>query len=268
VTTLRLASSVILARPATPGFDVFMLRRNARSAFAPSAYVFPGGTVDASDASGESVARTLGLDPPRVASQFRARIPDALPSTEVPVGARMAPALFVAALRELFEEAGVLLARGPDGGSLVPDPAEDLAEAREALRAGRISFAEMLAARGWYADAGALTLFSHWITPANEPRRYNTHFFVAIAGAGHSPVADADETHDGVWIAPSRALEAHREGSFHLVYPTVKHLERLTEVASIDALREFAASKPIVTIEPTCSPEEGFTMPPELDRAW
>ncbi len=95
---------------------------------------------------------------------------------------------------------------------------------------GTLSFADFLAAHDWYADARALTLFSHWITPLSEPRRYNTHFFFAAAPPDQGALADAFETHDGIWIAPALALERQRAGTLHLVYPTIKHLERLAGV--------------------------------------
>ncbi len=104
---------------------------------------------------------------------------------------------------------------------------ERVAAERVALRSGGVSFGDFLAAHDWYADANALTLFSHWITPPSEPRRYNTHFFFAIAPPDQAALADASETHDGIWIAPQAALERRRTGSLHLVYPTIKHLERL-----------------------------------------
>ena len=81
-------------------------------------------------------------------------------------------------------------------------------------------------------NASALALFSHWITPPIEPRRYNTHFFFAIAPPSQDPLADAHETHDGIWIALAEALERYAQGTMHLVYPTIKHLERLCAFGS------------------------------------
>ncbi len=264
-----MASSVILARAADPGFETFLLRRNSRSAFAPGAYVFPGGTVDPSDAKAAE-SQTAGLEPDRLREAFRARVPAQLPTTQPPVDLAAAAALSVAALRELFEEAGVLLARtaggDPVGAAAIATP--EIEAARADVRNGRAAFADVLRARGWFADASALRLFSHWITPASEPRRYDTHFFLAIVPPDQAAVADADETHDGLWISPRAALDAYRNGTLHLVYPTIKHLERLAPFDSIDALRAFAAEKPVLTIEPSCAPDEGFVMPKELEGAW
>ncbi|HUZ49777.1 MAG TPA: NUDIX hydrolase [Candidatus Dormibacteraeota bacterium] len=117
-------------------------------------------------------------------------------------------------------------------------------------------------------DAGALSLFSHWITPPSEPRRYDTHFFIASAPLDQLAQADAVETHDGVWISPQRALERSRDGALYLVYPTIKHLERLLPFATVDEAIAFARRKPILTIMPSDSPANGFTMPAALENLW
>jgi 8-oxo-dGTP pyrophosphatase MutT (NUDIX family) len=165
-----------------------MARRSPGSPFAPDAYVFPGGTVDPQDGA-------------------------------------MPGALRNAAVRELFEEAGVRL-----------DPAE-------------------------------LTPFSHWITPPGEPRRYDTHFFFAQAPADQIARADAVETHDGIWISPAQALQRNRERKLHLVYPTIKHLERLLAFTSVEELAQFARTKPIHTICPDDA-GDSFVIPPELENEW
>jgi recombination protein RecT len=99
-----------------------------------------------------------------------------------------------------------------------------------------------------FADAGVLTLFSHWVTPESERRRYDVHFFLTRLPAGQHPVADATETHDGLWVAPNEALARGDRGSLLLIYPTRKHLERLAQFQSIDELLSFARSKPIHTV--------------------
>ncbi|MEO9169562.1 MAG: NUDIX hydrolase [Candidatus Baltobacteraceae bacterium] len=212
----------MLARPgAAGGIEILMVRRSARSAFAPDAFVFPGGTVDAQD-----YRPTLAWNDARIAAEFRATFSSALPSSEDAVQNDAARALVNAAVRELREEADIAI------------------------------------------PAGDLHLFSHWITPPTEPRRYNTHFFIAQATGAHIGVADSVETHDARWIAPARALALHRAEQMHLVYPTIKHLERLRAFAAIDELMRFTRSKPIVTIMPGAAPHEGFVMPPSLEGAW
>ena len=244
-----------------------MLRRSSRSSFVPDAYVFPGGTLDAADAEEAVRARTIGLDPQRLLAAFRATVPPELPADGAEVDVPLASALSIAALRELFEEAGIALARTAAGGALGADAHAGLVEARMRLRSGELTFASVLQERDWYADAAALLYFSHWITPPTEPRRYDTHFFLAIA-PDQTALADADETHDGLWIAPAAALERYRAGRFRLVYPTIKHLERIAPFSTIEALTAFARTKPVLTIMPTGSPYEDFAMPASLEDAW
>lgn len=114
----------------------------------------------------------------------------------------------------------------------------------------------------------ALTFFSHWITPEREPRRFNTYFFVAPAPPGAVGVADAVETHDARWLAPKEALDAYARGELYLVFPTIKHLERLTAFTGIDALLAFAREKPVVTIMPDRPPSEGVELPQALEGRW
>lgn len=266
MSTVRLAATVILARPP---FEVYLARRSASAAFAPDAFVFPGGTIEAQDASVAARSRTFGLESERLDREFRAAIPKELDSDESPIDRAAAASLLVAALRELFEEAGVLLARRENDGVIEAraDDVERIASERIAVRSGALPFADFLAAHGWYADARALALFSHWITPPSEPRRYNTHFFFARAPADQAALADAAETHDGLWISPAEALDRRRSGRLHLVYPTIKHLERLAAFDSVDAALEFARSKSVLTIMPK-ETDHDFEIPVSLENAW
>jgi 8-oxo-dGTP pyrophosphatase MutT (NUDIX family) len=264
VSDVRLAATVILVR--SP-LEVYLTRRSAASAFAPDAFVFPGGTIEAQDATVEAQARTIGLEADRLGQEFRASISPALPSSEPAVTQESARSLLVAALRELFEEAGVLLACDPSKRPITAPDSEQLSTQRVAVRKGELTFADFLSGHDWYADARALTLFSHWITPPSEPRRYNTHFFFAVAPPNQAARADAHETHDGIWIAPLQALELHREGAMHLVYPTIKHLERLSSFASVDDALRFARTKPVLTIMPATN-AGNFAIPPELENEW
>ncbi|MBV8639656.1 MAG: NUDIX hydrolase [Candidatus Eremiobacteraeota bacterium] len=218
---MRLASTVMLVRDGAIGLEVLMVRRSSHSAFAPDAFVFPGGTVDPEDYAAESDAWAS-----RIADEFRAQTPEELPATEEPVGTADARALVAAAVRELREEAAV---------DIAPD---------------------------------RLVLFSHWITPPTEPRRYNTHFFLAAGDASVTASADAFETHDAQWVAPSAALERYARGEMHLVYPTIKHLERLAGFERVADALSYARTKPILTIMPDRAPSEGFVMPEELEGAW
>lgn len=264
MSNVRLAATVILAR--SP-LEVYLTRRSGRSPFAPDAFVFPGGTVDPQDASPEAFGRAIGLEPEGLRAEFRATVPQSLASSEAATDEASARALKVAAARELFEEAGILLARDAAGGLLEDANSERLASDRVALQKGELTFADFLRLHDWFADMRALTLFSHWITPPSEPRRFNTHFFFAAAPPNQAAQADAHETHDGIWIAPERALERFRAGEMHLVYPTIKHLERLAAFDSIEAALRYARSKPVLTIMPA-DRGESFAIPPALEDAW
>lgn len=270
---VRLAATIMLVRPSSHdgALEVFMLRRSAHSAFAPDAFVFPGGTLEPADMSSEALQRSLGLEADRVVAEFRAQVPRDLPTTERAPTRQEAAGLFVAALRELFEEAGILLAAASDGQAIDSASWQSLAprlrEARGRLRLGDLTFAQLLESLGVRADARPLFLFSHWITPPSEPRRYDTHFFLARAPRDQAAFADAMETHDERWITPRNALEQNSAGTLHVVYPTRKHLERLTAFENIDDLFTYARTKPIATIMPATS-GDGFAMPAELENAW
>lgn len=270
---VRLAATVMLVRPTREtGFEVFMLRRSEASHFVPDVYVFPGGTLDQADISERSLARARGVDDANLRRQFRAQ---KAPSFPAPFGTpprREAAGLLVAAVRELYEEAGVLLACDAEGRPLSDS---DLAphrsflhESRARVQNGKMPFCEVLERIDAFANAGALELFSHWITPPGFPRRYDAHFFLAEASPDQAAVADAFETHDGVWIAPRAALEQYDAGAFRMVYPTIKHVERLARFETARELFEFARSKPIFSIMPDTAAEREFSMPAELEHAW
>jgi 8-oxo-dGTP pyrophosphatase MutT (NUDIX family) len=242
-----------------------MTRRSSGSAFAPGAFVFPGGVLERSDAGDAMRERCIGLDRQHLEAQL-ARATD---SGAAVAGDDLA-ALSITALRELFEEAGILIAVDA-AGECVP-AAEVFADAvqamREPIRRGALGFADFLRERDWFADARDVWLFSHWITPPTEPRRYDTRFFFAAAPADQAGSADACETHDGCWISPARALSRAAGGELHLVYPTIKHLQRLLPLTTLSQARRFASHKAIRTILPATTVAGGFVMPAALENAW
>jgi len=257
----------MLVRPSGErGFEVFMLRRSSASAFAPDAYVFPGGTIDPQDEQPQARKTTYGVNDDWLRNQFRSDEWASFPSGTQSVTLDEAQSLVRAALRELFEESGVLLGCDENGATVTPAL---LPDERTAVQSNTLSFAALLERHHVFADARALTLFSQWITPATEPRRYNTHFFIARGSEFHTPLADAIETHDGIWIDPHEALDRSRGGVLYLVYPTIKHLERLAEFDYLDELFVFARNKPIYRIMPEDrDADHRFTIPAELERAW
>ncbi len=262
----------MLLRPESERFQVFMLRRSERSAFAPDVFVFPGGVVEPQDYSEGTLARICGLSPDRLAREFRSQ---SAPDFDASVGTlslQDAAGLTVAGLRELYEEAGVLLASDAAGRrfsvrELNPHQ-QRLREARGAVASGSVDFATLLRDLDVYGNGSALQLFSRWITPPSEPRRYDAHFFLAAVEPEQTALADAYETHDGIWIEPQSALDRMRDGSFRMVYPTVKHIERLAKFTGIDDVLLFTRTKPIYNIMPNVGAQTDFAMPAELEYSW
>ena len=208
----------MLVRPrAGGGLLVYLTRRSAKSRFMPGAYVFPGGTVDAADASAPARARLYGSV------------------------AGAAEEFAIAALRELFEEAGVLVACDAAGDAALVAP-ERLALLRRELGGG-MPLATLLERERLFLDARELAYYSNWITPESEPLRFDTHFFIATAPEGQSAVADAVEVHDGAWFEPSDALARADRGELQIMFPTRKHLERLAAHDSLASLLEHARSR-------------------------
>jgi 8-oxo-dGTP pyrophosphatase MutT (NUDIX family) len=199
--TIREAATVMLLRDA-PQLQVFMLRRNPRIVFAPGASVFPGGAVDPADRDPELLARCRGLD-----DGSASRL---LGLTEGGLG------FWVAAIREAFEEAGVLLAHSA--------AVDELDESRQALARGDLTFLEFVVAQDLLLDVGALHLFAHWITPAGAPRRYDTWFFAAAAPDGHTYRHDDDEIVASEWMSPADVLQQGELGEIDLFFPTQRSL--------------------------------------------
>ncbi len=227
----RPAATLILVRDAGAGMEVFMIRRTQSAVFIGGAHVFPGGGVDASDGSAELAAHCEGLD-------------DAEASRMLGVE-RGGLAYWTAALRECFEEAGLLLAHDADGSyaDLNDEQHRQVFEQwREAIRAGRSTLADLCREHGLRLAAERLAYYSHWITQPGRPRRYDTRFFVAEAPSAQTASHDNSETVDNLWIRPAEALERHKRGEMHLVFPTIKTLESIAGFDNAAALMAFARS--------------------------
>src|SRR5947209_7850799 len=223
-----------------PQLEVFMVRRNVAVEFMGGAYVFPGGAVDTGDRAPELLGRGHGRD-------------DSSASTQLGMHAG-GMGFWVAAVRETFEEAGVLLARSATTGRPVelddPSVAARLEAARRAVGAGERSFVEVVRDEDLLLDAGALHLFSHWITPAESPRRYDTWFFVAAAPEGHAYLHDDSETVASVWIRPRDALARAERGELEIIFPTMPNLGQLGRFPTAGGLREaVTASEPRVVAD-------------------
>ncbi|MGH7505857.1 MAG: MBL fold metallo-hydrolase, partial [Longimicrobiales bacterium] len=150
----------------------------------------------------------------------------------------------LAAIREVFEETGVLLASPP----ALPD--ESLAQWRESLLADRVTLLDVVRATGRRLDPGALVYIAHWITPAPEPRRYDTRFFLVPLPAGCTASADAREMTDARWLRPQDALDSFHAGRLPMVFPTVRTLEQLSGFTSVDAVLEEFRGRRVATVEP------------------
>ena len=212
----RPAATVLLLRDTPEGTEVLMTRRSATASFAPGAFVFPGGAIDAGDAGAHDIAA-------RRPAQDDLRLTQA-----------------IAAIRESFEELGILLARHADGSAL---DAQDLA----ALDRHR-SLPEQCREHGLLLAADQVVVLAHWITDRDLPRRFDVPFLAARVPAGQSPVADGTEQFEPVWVRPADALARHAAGTFFMVFPTLRTLERLAKFPSVDAvLQACAGERPLWT---------------------
>lgn len=255
----RPSASVILVRDAPHGLETFMVRRHARSPVAPSAYVFPGGTVrpddlEAAPPDPESLARVLSERSDR------------------PVDPMPAAAFYICAVRELFEEAGVLLVRDAAGRLLEVDATdqnlqERLESTRLTLQARDFSLASVLREWSWQPAFDLLVPFSHWVTPVVLAARFDTRFFVAQMPPRQAALHDTIETSEGVWLRPERVLGS----DYHTVYATAQHLRRLAPHGAASDLLRFAGDKRIRCVRPEIV--EGGSglsvyIPPEIVDHW
>lgn len=211
--TPRPAATIVLMRDGAGGAEALLLRRHRASGFVPGAWVFPGGRVDAADEEPIQHGRIQGLA-----------------SSPVP-----AAPYWTAALRELFEETGVLLARTRTG-DWVPDAASDrrVDEARRALMDHSATLLEVLEGLEVTLDAEGAVHAAHWITPVVEPRRYDTHFFIAALPEGRTATHDPREMTDAAWLTPAEALARFEQGRLPMVFPTVRTLQLLRDFDSVD----------------------------------
>jgi 8-oxo-dGTP pyrophosphatase MutT (NUDIX family) len=226
----RNAATVMLLRPGqngnpgerpaggSGGLEVYLLRRKASMVFAPGAFVFPGGSVDDRDA--EQQVAWAGPGPAEWGATF-----DAPPD--------LACALVCAAVRETFEESGVLLA-GPSVDRVVADTSgADWEEDRRALLDRSLSLAGLLRQRGLVLRSDLLRPWSRWITPTAEERRYDTRFFVAALPDGQRTRDVSTESDQVAWVRPADAVEAAQRGEMWMLPPTVATLTELSRYASV-----------------------------------
>ena len=213
---LRPAATVLLLRDGEHGIEVLMTRRSMTASFAPGAYVFPGGGIDAADTAAHSQ------------------------STRRPSQSDLHLTQAIAAIRESFEELGVLLARHADGSHV--NTTDIAALDRKA------PFAAQCHARGLTLAGADVFVLAHWVTDRDLPRRFDVPFLVARMPEGQEPVADEAEQFEPEWIRPADALTRHAAGNFFIIFPTIRTLERLQHYPTVDAvLQACATEKPLWT---------------------
>jgi 8-oxo-dGTP pyrophosphatase MutT (NUDIX family) len=206
------AATVCLVREDAAGLEVYLTRRQADLMFLGGFHVFPGGKVDPEDCCPGMLSRCRSLDPgaadPDRAAGFR-----------------------VAAIREVFEETGVLLTEGTK-----PISSARLQESRRELHAGKRSFLSWLEAEDLYLPVDRLFWFAHWITPATSPRRFDTHFFAARMPAGQEAAPFAEEISASGWERPKAAIERWKRGEIKMIPPTLASLDFLSRFSNWEEL--------------------------------
>jgi 8-oxo-dGTP pyrophosphatase MutT (NUDIX family) len=217
----RPAATVVLLRDGSQGLEVFMVRRHHQIDFAGGALVFPGGKVALEDVElGQTLAPDDALAP------FR-----------------------VAAIRELFEEAGLLLVTGADGERNRLDDGV-LERLRTDLGQVDAHLARLIAPLGLRPDLDALLPFAHWITPEMVPKRFDTHFFLARMTGDTVLRHDGGETVDSLWINPSDAIAAAQAGQHTIIWPTLMNLQKLARHDTVQAAWAATQATPVVTVLP------------------
>ena len=220
---LRNAATVLLLRDTANGIEVLMTRRSTTASFAPGAYVFPGGGIDAADSAAHSQST-------RRATQSNLHLTQA-----------------IAAIRESFEELGVLLATHADGSHATT--ADIAALDRKA------PFAAQCKSRGLTLAGADVFVLAHWVTDRDLPRRFDVPFLVARMPEGQEPVADESEQFEPEWIRPADALARHAVGNFFIIFPTIRTLQRLQHYPSVNAVLQACASEQPLW---TSCPRAGF----------
>jgi 8-oxo-dGTP pyrophosphatase MutT (NUDIX family) len=233
----RQAATVLLLRDGVPGLEVYLLRRTKGMPFAGGMTAYPGGGVDERD--GDTEIAWVGPSPAQWAQAFGG-------------DERIARELVCAAVREMFEEAGVLLAGDPQDGSVVPDVSgDDWEEQRQALLTRDLSLTELLAGRGLALRSDLLRPFAHWITPPVEPRRYDTKFFAAALPVGQEARHVSGEADEASWLTPSAALAEVSAGVRPMMPPTIHTLGQLDRFPDVAAALAGSPPDPMEPISPT-----------------
>lgn len=235
----RDSATVMLVRDGSAGLEVFMLERHLQSDFAGGAYVFPGGTIDDRDLEPDAANHLDGTQAEEAAAHIDASEDRSL-------------AFYLCAIRETFEEAGVLLARRNDDAVRFDDPGDEtrFAGYRRELNARGGSLAELAKREALRYAGDLLHYYARWITPEFAPKRYDARFFVATMPDGQEPLHDDVETTASTWIRPADALARAAEGLFSIIFPTRKTLESLAGFATAAEVIASTRGKHIPAVLP------------------
>jgi 8-oxo-dGTP pyrophosphatase MutT (NUDIX family) len=237
-TPAHAATLVLLRDRPAGGVDVLLMQRHRASKFAAGDFVFPGGKIEADDAPADAAVWCAGLDPGAASRVLGLERPPAV-----------ALAHWIGAIRETFEEVGILLARGPGGGALRPDPAR-LETYRRACHSDKQAFWTMLRTERLTLATDRLVYFAHWITPEESPLRFDTRFFAAEMPPGQEATVDGREVIAVRWFSPREAIDAATRGEISLRNPTVRNLMLFEGAASVAAALSRLAGRAVVTIRP------------------
>lgn len=215
-----------MVREGASPLELFMVVRHHQIDFASGALVFPGGKVD--DRDKEAFARCQGADD----NEFN-RI------------------MQIAAIREAFEECGILLARPSDSSDLISgERLQTLEHYRDPLAKGELGINEFLEQEDLYLACDQLVPFAHWITPEMMPKRFDTYFYIAKAPADHVAIHDGHESVDSVWIDPKQALVGAESGKYTIIFPTRLNVEMIAESQDVESAIDASRSREIVTVLP------------------
>lgn len=242
------AATVILVRetPAETPFELLLMRRHAKQSFMGKAFVYPGGQLDPADCNPGLAAFTSGITVEDV--KQRLNEPD-LPNEK-------ALGLLFAAVRETFEESGVLLACSTSGKDVDFNDQkiqERFAEYRTLIHQQEMTLEDLAVKEGLFFKLNDLIPFAHWVTPEAERKRFDTRFFLARMPFGQEPVHDSMEMTETLWTTPEKAFSKHTAGEILLMPPTLKTLEEMACRSSVAELLSWASSTTIQTIMPQIS---------------
>ncbi|NJN50704.1 MAG: NUDIX hydrolase [Gammaproteobacteria bacterium] len=222
------AATILLVRGDHAAMEVFMVVRHHQIDFASGALVFPGGKVDDADSDPTLLAHCDGASD------------DAATRT-----------LQIAAIREAFEECGVLLARrGTDQSLIRGEAVAQLDAYRAKLVDGSVGLLDFLRQHELRLACDQLIPFAHWVTPSMMPKRFDTHFYLAVAPDDQVALHDGHESVDSVWISPTDALAGATDGRYTVIFPTLRNLEKLAKASGVAQATHVARTTPVVTVTP------------------